>query len=155
MMVFEANLISDLVQIDSTAMTKTAVLSEISRLFTKRLPHLQESELFDLFWQREQLGSTSVGHGAAIPHVRCSQISRSLLACVRLAHPIDFGGLDRQPCDLFFALIVPEHEYTEHLNLLSSICESLQSQTFRQACRSATSAEDFESILCSKKQAYS
>src|SRR5690242_3961041 len=49
---------------------------------------------------REQLGSTGLGHGVAIPHGRCADVSEPRAAFVRLAKPIDFGADDRQPVDL-------------------------------------------------------
>ncbi len=153
-MSFEQYITPELVKIDSTACTKTAVITEITRLFRVKNPDLKESMLFDLFWQREQLGSTSIGHGTALPHIRCPSIQNPSAVCMRLQHPIDFGGIDRQPCDLFIALIVPEFEYNQHLILLSSISEKLQQKNFRNMCRQAQNNRELFEILLSAEEEF-
>ena len=151
-MSFERYITPELVKIDSTVCTRTAVITEITRLFRVNNPNLKESMLFDLFWQREQLGSTAIGHGTALPHIRCPHIQQPSAACMRLQHPIDFGGIDRQPCDLFIALIVPEHEYNQHLRLLSSISEKLQQKNFRDMCRQAQNNRELFEILMTPEE---
>ena len=151
-MSFEQYLVPELVKIDSKACTKTAVIAEITRLFRVKNSELNESMLFDLFWQREQLGSTAIGHGTALPHIRCPLIQVPSVVCMRLQHPIDFGGIDRQPCDLFIALIVPEHEYNQHLSLLSSISEKLRQKNFRNMCRQAQNNREFFEILMATEE---
>lgn len=72
---------------------------------------------------REQLGSTGLGHGVAIPHGRSASAGEARAAFVRLAHPIDFGADDGQPVDLVAALIVPDHFTDQHLKLLAELAE--------------------------------
>ena len=89
---------------------------------------------------REQLGSTGLGHGVAIPHGRSAAVGEARAAFVRLAHPIDFGADDRQPVDLIAALIVPEHFTDQHLKLLAELAELFSDTHLTDALRAAPDA---------------
>jgi PTS system nitrogen regulatory IIA component len=86
---------------------------------------------------REQLGSTGLGHGVAIPHGRSATAGEARAAFVRLAHPIDFGADDDQPVDLVAALIVPEHFTDQHLKLLAELAELFSDAKLTAALRAA------------------
>jgi nitrogen PTS system EIIA component len=89
---------------------------------------------------REQLGSTGLGHGVAIPHGRSRDVSEARAAFVRLAAPIDFGADDAQPVDLVAALIVPEHFTDQHLKLLAELAELFSDARLTAALRAAPDA---------------
>jgi len=89
---------------------------------------------------REQLGSTGLGHGVAIPHGRSAEVAEARAAFVRLARPIDFGADDRQPVDLIAALIVPEHFTDQHLKLLAELAELFSDTELTAELRAAPNA---------------
>lgn len=89
---------------------------------------------------REQLGSTGLGHGVAIPHGRSEAVTEARAAFVRLARPIDFGADDGQPVDLVAALIVPEHFTDQHLKLLAELAELFSKSELTAALRAAPDA---------------
>ena len=72
-------------------------------------------EIFDTLLQRERLGSTGLGRGIAIPHVKFKQLDRIHCLFARLEQPIDFEALDDEPVDLIFLLLAPEHASGDHL----------------------------------------
>ncbi|MEP7042679.1 MAG: PTS sugar transporter subunit IIA, partial [Dokdonella sp.] len=96
---------------------------------------------------RERLGSTGLGHGVAIPHGRCAEISAARAAFVRLAAPIDFGADDGQPVDLVAALIVPAHFTDQHLKLLAELAELFSSAEITAALRGATDSAALHALL--------
>lgn len=96
---------------------------------------------------REQLGSTGLGHGVAIPHGRCADVSEPRAAFVRLAHPIDFGADDRQPVDLVAGLIVPEQFTDQHLKLLAELAELFSNSGLTDALRAAPDAKALRETL--------
>jgi PTS system nitrogen regulatory IIA component len=89
---------------------------------------------------REQLGSTGLGHGVAIPHGRSEAVTEARAAFVRLPRPIDFGADDGQPVDLVAALIVPEHFTDQHLKLLAELAELFSKSELTAALRAAPDA---------------
>ena len=95
-------------------------------------------KIFQLFTEREKLGSTSMGHGVALPHTRTSMTEKAVGAFLKLDKGIDFDSPDQQPTDLIFALMVPEHYTDEHLKILAYWPRCLVTKTFAKPCVKAT-----------------
>ena len=91
--------------------------------------------IFQLLTEREKLGSTSLGHGVALPHARTSLCDRAIGAFVKLNKGIDFDSPDHEPTDLLFALMVPEHYTDEHLKLLAGLASLFNDKNFCQRLR--------------------
>ena len=110
---------------------KASVLREVVNLM--RLPEeADRSLLHDVLLAREDLGSTGVGNGIAIPHVRnpiVLYISRPMLTLCFLEQEIDFGALDGQPVSILFTLI--SHTIRSHLHLLSKLAFALRDPEFK------------------------
>ena len=99
---------------------------------------------------REQLGSTAIGHGIAIPHGRLATLEAPRGALLRLGSAVDFGAADGEPVDLVFALAVPDHYTHQHLMLLSELAERFSDDRFRQALRDAPDAQAMRTLLLEK-----
>ena len=97
--------------------------------------------------QRERLGSTAIGHGVAIPHGRSSAFPGARAAFLRLATPVEFDGVDGEPVDLVFALIVPEHFTQQHLQWLSELAGYFADPARRDALREAPGVEALRTLL--------
>ncbi|KTD23177.1 PTS sugar transporter subunit IIA [Legionella londiniensis] len=133
--------------LDEASQSKTAVLLKISQLIHQNNPKLSIESLFDAFWKRETLGSTAIGHGIIIPHIR-SQAAEETQACfLKLKTPIDFGAEDKQPIDLVIGLVVPQTNTTQHLALLNGICQEFGKPSLRNACRAANDEEELFRLL--------
>ena len=88
-MVFIRDLIHlDDILIDTTSKSKTAVLQAVSELIAKQHVELEVTSLFDLYWKRESLGSTAIGHGVLVPHVRTDLIETISRCFIRFCEPI-------------------------------------------------------------------
>lgn len=124
--------------IDSSARSKTAVLLKVSQLLSQNQPKLDIDALFDAYWKRECLGSTTIGHGILIPHIRSTAIDNISGCLIKLQNPVDFGAEDKQPVDLVLGLVVGATKINEHLQILSKIIKQFSSPSFRNACRKAT-----------------
>jgi nitrogen PTS system EIIA component len=112
---------------------KSSVLHNIVE--TLRLPvEVDRQFLYQVLLAREALGSTAIGDGIAIPHVRNPVIlhleSPSITLCF-LDHPVDLGALDGRPVDSLFTLISPT--VRAHLHLLSRLSFALRDPRFREA----------------------
>ena len=104
-----------------------------------------EDALFHSLRERENVGSTAIGHGIAIPHGRSPTLQQPRGALLRLRQPVDFGG--SEPVDLVCAMAVPEHYTHQHLMLLSELAEIFSDGNVRDALRSADDDDALKHIL--------
>src|SRR5439155_11566294 len=111
---------------------------------TMRLPDEVDREfLFRVLLAREAMGSTGVGDGIAIPHVRnpvVLNVQRPSICLCFLEKPIEFGALDRQPVFALFSLISPT--VRAHLHLLSRLLFTLHDASFKGAITRQCSREE-------------
>lgn len=96
------------------------------------LDHAQASELYARLMERENLSSTGVGKGVAIPHPRnplgdMLPSEATITACF-LDHPIDFKSIDRMPVQVLFIMVCPTVKI--HLSLLSRLSYCLRDEAF-------------------------
>ena len=101
--------------------SKKRSLEMLSNLLASAVPNYTEAEIFDSLVGRERLGSTGLGNGVALPHGRLRGLKQPIAALVTLRKGIDFDAIDRQPVDLFYALLVPEESNEEHLKILARL----------------------------------
>lgn len=111
---------------------------------TMRLPAEVDREfLFEVLLAREALGSTAIGDGIAIPHVRnpvILHLERPLVTLCFLERPVDFGALDGRPVDTLFTLISPT--VRAHLHLLSRLSFALRDRGFKEAVLGQAAREE-------------
>ena len=102
-----------------------------------KLPEEVDREfLYQVLLARENLGSTGLGNGIAIPHVRnpiVLHITKPIITLCFLEHPIDFSAIDGEPVDTLFTLISPT--VRAHLHLLSRLGFVLRNPAFRAAIK--------------------
>ncbi|MBU2533272.1 MAG: PTS IIA-like nitrogen regulatory protein PtsN [Alphaproteobacteria bacterium] len=104
-------------------------------------------EIFDTLLQRERLGSTGLGRGIAIPHVKFRELDKIHCLFARLTTPIDFEALDDEPVDLVFLLLAPEHASGDHLKALARISRLLREPEISQRLREARDLHDIFRVL--------
>lgn len=104
-----------------------------------------EQALFQSLRAREDVGSTAIGHGIAIPHGRLPTLQHPRGVLLRLQAPVDFGG--NEAVDLVFAMAVPEHYTHQHLMLLSELAEIFSEARVRDALRAAADDDALKRIL--------
>jgi len=101
------------------------------------------SFLYQVLLMRESLGSTGIGDGIAIPHVRnpiVLQIPSSMISLCYLEQAVDFGALDGQPVSILFTLISPT--VRTHLNLLSKLSFALSDARFKTVIKQQASRDE-------------
>lgn len=104
-----------------TAADAPGVLRELAgRLADARVVADPEA-LFQRLWEREQLGSTAIGRGIAIPHCKLDGLAHVVLAVGLAPNGVDFGAADAQPVRLFFVVVSPSRSPAEHLQSLAAI----------------------------------
>ncbi|CAN7175247.1 MULTISPECIES: PTS sugar transporter subunit IIA [Neorhizobium] len=132
--------------LDLAPPSKAILIKQLSRLAAERLA-LDAGDLARVLTNRENLGSTGIGAGIAIPHAGISGIDRHFCLFARLADPIDFDAVDDEPVDLVFLLLTPEGR-PDHLNVLACIARCVRDEETAAAIRRATTPQDVYSRLC-------
>jgi PTS system nitrogen regulatory IIA component len=87
--------------------------------------------------KREQLGSTGMGGGVAIPHARFHQVGKPVGMLVRLKRPIAFDAVDDQPVDTIVLLLLPDAPNGERLGALACIARKPRDPVIMAALRRA------------------
>jgi nitrogen PTS system EIIA component len=96
---------------------------------------------------REQLGSTGLGRGFALPHARLTGMTTFLGLFARLSRPIEFQAIDEKPVDLVFLLLIPPSAGNEHVAALAAISRPLRDQAFVARIRKAETAAALYTLL--------
>jgi nitrogen PTS system EIIA component len=97
--------------------------------------------------KREELGSTGIGRGVAIPHARSPDLPRPFGIFAKLKQGIDFDAIDGQPVDIVFVLLLPAAAETEALGALALAARALRSPENLVRLRNAKSASELYSAI--------
>jgi PTS system nitrogen regulatory IIA component len=130
-----------------SAANKRQALAVIAEIAARNFG-LDAGDVLDALTEREQAGSTGVGHGVAAPHARLEGLTRLRGVFVRLDHGVEFEAVDDQPVDLIFALFAPkEATGVEHLRALARVSRILRQSELRQQLRQARTADAIHALL--------
>ena len=122
--------------------------SEATRVNQPLDEDIDALDIFQLLTDREKLGSTSMGHGVALPHARTSLTEHAIGAFLKLDDGVDFDSPDNQKTDLIFALMVPEHYTDEHLKILAYLATLFNNANFCKEIReSANNKEVYDHLI--------
>jgi PTS system nitrogen regulatory IIA component len=106
-----------------------------------------ERAVLEVLMQRENLGSTAVGGGIAIPHGKLPKLPHLFGMFARLPRAIDFEALDNQPVDLIFLLLAPEGAGADHLKALARVARLLRDPTVARKLRDSEDADAIYAVL--------
>ena len=126
--------------------SKKRILSGVSELLAEQLGNIPATEIYDALMAREQLGSTGLGKGIAIPHCRVAGCTEIIGALITLSEPVDYDSIDDKPVDLLFVLVVPEERTDEHIKTLAGLAELLSDEDFCLTMRTTYDSDDMYSI---------
>jgi PTS system nitrogen regulatory IIA component len=134
------------VLVDLRVPSKARALAELSRHAAKVLG-IAPDLLLGALTRREELGSTGLGDGIAIPHARLDQVEQPFGVLARLKSAIAFESVDDQPVDLVFLLLLPTGVSGDHLNALACVARRLRDVRVASALRSARDAGEVYAAL--------
>jgi nitrogen PTS system EIIA component len=106
---------------DLPATDRSGVLRALADLVARQGLVKSGEELFQKLWEREQLGSTGIGQGVAIPHCKLNGLRQSLMAVGLVPAGVEFGAVDGQPVKVFFLVVSPGGSPAQHLQALAAI----------------------------------
>ena len=132
---------------DLPAASKESLLVEIIRdLHGKGLIADRETATSDLI-ARENVMSTGVGNGVAIPHAYTDGVERLIVGLYRTGEMVDFGAPDDAGVNLFFVVLGPRNSRREHIRVLAKISRLLGHADFREELRRASNAAAVIGVL--------
>ncbi|MBW3660076.1 MAG: PTS sugar transporter subunit IIA [Gemmatimonadetes bacterium] len=136
----------DEVALDLSADGKDAALEELIALLD--LEDDAEEILFKLLKKRENLGSTGIGKGVAIPHCRSLVVDRLRVAYGRKRDGLDFNAVDDKPVSHFFLIVAPPVEISnQYLPVLGKIAQLCKNPKNLTRLSEIASQEEFFSVL--------
>ncbi len=149
------NIVGDLLSaddiiVDLDAASKTSAFEAIAE-FLERRHGLDAEQVRASLAEREELGSTGLGRGVAIPHARVEGLRRAAAVFARLKIPIAFDAPDTKPVSDMLVLLVPEQPNDEHLKVLALVAEMFCDTNFRATLRSLDDPEDIHRLFATWK----
>ena len=122
--------------------SKKRLLKTLSTRLGESFSNLDENQVFDSMMAREQLGSTGIGKGIAIPHCRVPECNETTGCLITLETYVDYDSTDGEPVDLIFMLIVPEENEEDHVKTLAVLTEKFLSESFCDSLRNAQNNDE-------------
>ena len=102
-------------------------------------------------YAREELSTTGIGEGIAIPHAQSEAVNAPGLAAMVVKDGVDYQSLDNQPAKLFFMIAVPKTGGNEHLQILAMLSQMLMDTDFKDSLINAQSVEEFMDLINQKE----
>jgi PTS system nitrogen regulatory IIA component len=141
--------VAEAIIVDLQATAKEAAIREMVGSLHRagRLADQDMESVIRLILGREELGSTGIGQGVAVPHTRHPTL-QGLIGTVALSRRgVEFAALDGEPVDIFFLLVSPHNQPGAHLRALENISRHLKDERFVSFLRQARSREGVIEIL--------
>jgi len=111
------------------------------------LSSIDPDSVMEVVMAREQLGSTGIGHGVAIPHGRMPDLAAPMVALARHNEGVDFDAIDGKPVHIVVLLLVPDSDDRQHLELLAQLARNLQQASFREKIMQAEDSAAVASLF--------
>ncbi|MFP4391329.1 MAG: PTS sugar transporter subunit IIA [Desulfohalobiaceae bacterium] len=137
----------DLILPDLKSANKPDVLYELLSPLNGKLQALDVEKAHAVLMERENLGSTGIGDGVAIPHGKMDELQDIVLIVGRSLQGVEFTALDNKTCRIFFLVLAPEHVAGQHLRILAHVSRLLKDPGFRQTFMEARGANGLWNLL--------
>lgn len=112
-----------------------------------RIDAEHEESIVSAIMKREELGSTGIGHGVAVPHTKHPSVDRMIAAVALAKGGVDFASLDGEMVYILILLVSPPDRPGDHLRALENISRHLRNTNFCNFLRQAKSNEDVMELL--------
>jgi PTS system nitrogen regulatory IIA component len=137
----------NLIKMNLKSEDKESVIKEMIEIMAENEIITDKDKVIKKAMEREAKGTTGVGKGVAIPHVKSDAVKKPAVAFGRSKKGIDYGSMDEKPSYLFFLITVPEESHDEHLKLLAKLSRNLIHDDFRNSLLEAKDEEEVMNVL--------
>ncbi|HEY5938985.1 MAG TPA: PTS sugar transporter subunit IIA [Kofleriaceae bacterium] len=136
------------------ATDKRGILEELATYMAGHHPRIDRATLSKVLIEREQLASTAIGEGVAIPHGKLSAVGEIVACLGRARNGVEFDSMDGQPTFLFFVLVAPESSTGAHLKALARISRVFKDPEFRKRLLAADTGELMYNVVADEDAKY-
>ena len=130
------------IDLNFNAENKFDALKKLAELICFKREYLTPDSVFNVLKEREELGSTGIGHEVAIPHGKMNIGTKIVGALAICREGIDFDALDKKPVKIFITLLAGKDATSLHLKILAKISRILMNEQNRELLLKATSFEE-------------
>jgi fructose-specific phosphotransferase system IIA component len=134
--------------------TKDQIIDAMIDLIAQSPKVADKAKVRTAVFDREQIMSTGVGNGFAIPHGKTDAVTDVVAAFAVTAEPIDYQSLDNRPVRLVFLLVGKESMVGPHIKLLSRISRLMNKEEFRNKLLSAGSHQEILDVFRLEEATY-
>lgn len=141
--------VRDAIVVDLKATGKEEAIREIvlSLVSAGSLAEADAEGVIRAIMNREELGSTGIGQGVAVPHTRHPKVEKLVGTVALSPGGIEFAALDNEPVDILFLLVSPPNQPGDHLRALENISRHLKNERFVNFLRQAKTRAAVEDLL--------
>jgi PTS system nitrogen regulatory IIA component len=125
---------------------KKGVIDELAQAVANTTT-AESAEIAKVLLEREQLGSTGIGDGIAIPHGRLNSIDSIIMGFGSSEQGIEYDAIDDNLVNIFFLLLTPENSTGGHLKVLAQISKLLKNKQFKTNLSNAKSTQEVLEII--------
>jgi PTS system fructose-specific IIA component/PTS system nitrogen regulatory IIA component len=137
------------IRADLAAEDKESVIRELvtALVDSAQIKEDEQDSIVKAIMKREELGSTGIGRGVAVPHTKHPSVDRLVGTVGVSSEGVDFNSLDGEKVQLFFLLISPPDRPGDHLRALENISRQLRDDTFCRFLKLSKTAQDIQNLL--------
>ena len=140
------------IKIGMQATTKEEALKELVDILAQIEDIGDSKSILKALLERENLGSTGIGQGIAIPHGKTDKVKR-LVAVMGISKTgVDFDALDGEPVYIFFLLVAPKETAGPHLKALAQISRLLRDSYFCELLRRSESGDQIFNLIKNEEE---
>ncbi len=141
----------DLVELNLKSKGKKGVIKEIANLLAKSHNVESEEAALEALIEREDLASTGIGYGIAVPHGKSQHCKGLTIAFGRSIKGVNFGSIDGAPVHYLFGILVPITSVQLHLQIMASLSLLLQGEKNRKCLETAQFPQEILDFLDGKE----
>lgn len=142
----------DCIRAPLTAQDKRGVIDELVDVLAQAKRVSDPKALREAVWTREQMRTTGIGAGLAIPHGKCAGMPGLAMAVGKPAKPLEFEAIDGQPVKLVVLLASPPDRTSDHIQALARISRLMTMEAFRERIYAAKDAHEIYELLRSQEK---
>lgn len=138
---------------DLSATDKSSAVDELSKAVSEAAD-APAQRIAQVLLERENLGSTGIGGGIAIPHGKLSLVNSIVVGFGLSKNGVPYDSLDNRPVHIFFVLLTPENSTGGHLKVLAQISKLLKMDRFKNGLLSADTVDDIYQIIMEQDEEF-